>query len=127
MIGPTEGPYHHVLEDAPPSRDFHDLKSPAHALAIGHEGFKPCDLFPLKDHLARIRLMVANDAVKERRLPRTIRSDQANDFALLDLEGDMAVGHNATEVLNEIDDLKKGQIYAPFFRNCSIIPHIPLG
>jgi hypothetical protein len=54
--------------------------------------------------------MVANDAVKESRLPGAIGANQTNDLALIDLKGDVVVGHNATKILDKIDHLKKGQV-----------------
>jgi len=51
--------------------------------------------------------MITDNAVEEGRLTGAIRPDQANDFALIDLEGDMVICHHASKVFDQIDHFKK--------------------
>jgi hypothetical protein len=49
----------------------------------------------------------SDDAVKKRGLTSPVRTDQTNDFTLLDLEGDMVVRHHTAKVFDQINHFKK--------------------
>src|SRR5512147_3150892 len=115
IIGPAKGTHHHILEDSQSCGDLGKLKGPADPFPIGHEGFESCDFLPFKDHLPRIGLMKTDDAVEKGCLARTVRADQADDFTLLDPEGDMVVGHDAAKVFDEINHFKKGHARTHLF------------
>jgi uncharacterized protein YuzB (UPF0349 family) len=51
--------------------------------------------------------MVTNDTVKQSCFTSAIGTYQADDFSLIDIEGDVVIGDHPTEVLDEIDDLEK--------------------
>jgi hypothetical protein len=59
--------------------------------------------------------MITNDTVKKSRLARAIGADQADDFALIDLEGDMVVGHHTAKVFDKFIHFKKCHAMHPFF------------
>src|SRR5512139_4030890 len=107
LIGPAKGAYHHILKNRHSGGDLHELKGPADAFAVGHEGFEPGDLFPLEDHLSRGGLMVAYNAVEQRCLPGAIRTDETDNFSLMNLKGDAVIGHHTTKVFDEIDHFEE--------------------
>jgi hypothetical protein len=51
--------------------------------------------------------MVTNDTVKKSRFARAIRTDQPDDFALINLKGDAVVRHHTSKVFDQIVHFKK--------------------
>jgi hypothetical protein len=91
------------------------LKSSANPLPIGHEGFESSDLLSFEDHLPGVGFMVADDTVEQGCFAGPIRTDQTDDFTLIDLEGNMVIGHHTAEVFHEIDHFEKCHAMYPFF------------
>src|SRR5437868_15349061 len=68
--------------------------------------------------LAAVRPELAEDAVEQGRLAATVRADQAEDFALLDVEADAIDRSDAAEILFDIADFENrghGAISSPDF------------
>ena len=59
--------------------------------------------------------MKTDDAVKKGCLTSTVRTDQTSDFTLLDLEGDLVIGHHAAKVFDQIGHFKKCHAMHLFF------------
>ncbi len=59
--------------------------------------------------------MITNDTVEQSCFARAIRTDQTDDFTLIDLEGDMVVGHHTAKVFDKIAHFKKCHAMHPFF------------
>ena len=75
------------------------------------------DLLALETHRAFGRLERPRDHVEDRALTRPIRSDQAKDFAFLDLKRDLIDGGKTAEALNKRLDGENRfghGCYAPF-------------
>src|SRR5205814_4055151 len=56
----------------------------------------------VEPHLARTRRKLAEDAVEQRRLAAAVRSDDAEDLALVDIERNAFDRMDAAELLGEI-------------------------
>ena len=106
---------HHIFEDGHSCRDLRELECPPNSFAIGHERFESCDFLPFEDHLSGIWLMKADDAVEKGGLTSAVRTDQTADFTLIDLEGDMVIGHHPSKVFNQIVYFKKCHAMHLFF------------
>lgn len=65
------------------------LKRPADTAAVEFGRTQTGHDLAIHPHLAFIRHQLAEDAVEQGRLARTIRPDDAEDFALLHLEADI--------------------------------------
>jgi hypothetical protein len=85
------------------------LKGPAQPFPARHKRSKAGDLFSFEDDFSGIGPVVAYNAVKQGRFSRPIRADETNDFTLIDVERDVVIGYQSPKILDEIDDLKKGQ------------------
>src|SRR5207302_3344650 len=61
----------------------------------------------VQQDVARRRGVDAGDAVEQRRLPRAVGPDQADDFALGELERDAPERVDAAEALGHVDRLER--------------------
>src|SRR5690606_22964097 len=84
-------------------------------------------------------LQLAEDAVEQRRLARAVGADEAEDLALVHVEGDAAHGLDAAEALGDVADRENGRGHFSFgpcstsARICGLpkkrsrsIPHSPI-
>ena len=91
-----------VLAHGQLRKDLQQLEGAAHAkpieIARTHAGHRPA----VEMHLARRRLQLSEDAVEQRRLAAAVRTDDAENLAFLDLEGDPVDGDDAAETLLQV-------------------------
>src|SRR5207244_8402744 len=90
---------------------------------------KAVDPLSLEEDLAARGRIEAGDAVEQRGLAGAVRTDQPEDDALLDGEGDVQIRFHAAEEAADIADLEqRGHVGAAFLRSrCTMTPTTPSG
>src|SRR5207247_7755463 len=79
----------------------HDADTLARAVVAGR-----CS--PLEDpHLAAIGTDASHDRLHQRALPRAVGSEEAEDFAFMEVEGDAVEGTAAIEGLSDVGDCQR--------------------
>gem|GEM_PF-2497258 len=83
------------------------------------------DLLLVEPHLARVRLHQADNHVKRGRLARAVRAEQADDFALFDLDGR---AFNHLPLVVDLLQILAAQYrtHSVLVRNCVLLP-VPFG
>ncbi len=95
---------HHVLEDGQPREGPHHLEGAGDAKPRQREGGKARHIAAEERDAPAGRAQVARDQVEERRLPRAVGTDEAEDLALGYVEADVLHGEDTAEVLPQRAD-----------------------
>ena len=86
----------------------------ADAEAIGLAGVADVDRLAVDEDLTGVRLVDAHDDIHQSRLARTVFAEQGEDLALMQLEGNIVVGAQAREVLDDPAHLQNNLVVHTF-------------
>ncbi len=87
-------------------KHLQQLKRPAHAKTVDIAGAHARSHPAVDPHLALVRHQLAEHAVKQCRFSRTVRADDAEDFAFVHIERNIIDRGDAAEMLAQIGDRK---------------------
>jgi hypothetical protein len=100
-----EGPDHDILQQGQVRERLQFLEGAPDAEVADPVGPHGEDVLPVEQDPAAVGSRVAGDQVEQRGLAGAVGADDAEDFAFLDLEGDILVGADAAESLAQMLDL----------------------
>src|SRR5262249_52395549 len=104
-----ERAHHDVFHHAQARKRLHQLKRAAKACAADLIGAPTIDARPRQTDFARVRAIDAGNEIEAGGLARTVRTNQAHDFSLGDIEARLLHGFETAEALRHAADLKQAR------------------
>src|SRR6202049_1942828 len=98
----------HILEYRQPMKRPRDLEGAADAAVDDPVRRKACEFDTVELHRARTRREGAGEHVEDRALARAVRTDQAENFAPIDLERHIVDGLEAAKPLDQALNYQHG-------------------
>ena len=86
-----------VFHNGHVGKEFDILECPRNSQIANPMGLYPCDISISKEDPTSLGGVDIVDAIENRRLPRSIRSDDGVNVSLIDSKADVVEGHHAAE------------------------------
>ena len=90
--------HHYIFQSRHLPEQIDDLIGSGNACCADFKASFTLDVLSVKQDLALVWLIHAGNAVKHRGLARTVRSNQAGDFSLFDLEAGIVDSSDSTKL-----------------------------
>src|SRR5207253_3070266 len=98
---------HHVLEHGHGREQMDRLEGPGDAEPGDVVRLEAEDVMSVERDVSGVGVVEPGDHVEERGLPRSVRTDDADDLALLDVQVQLGQGGQAAEALGQAGDLEQ--------------------